>query len=117
MKSKSSLPYEIAGTLLGLVGAFVLVAVYFPVLNSGQARIELHGELPSLGYYILMTPIPVAMLIASWFCNRTAQRLKREAAAERPTSEPGKAEKSVEQVLKWVLLAIVLVVVVGAFFW
>jgi len=104
---KKPLPYEIAAALLALFGAFLLVCVYMPVINPGQTRIETHRELPSIGYYIVMTPIPLVVLLASWFFNRRAQQLKREE--KRSEEKHGK--------LKWILFGIVVLLVLFAFLW
>jgi H+/Cl- antiporter ClcA len=109
---KRPLPYEIAAAILALFGAFVLVGVYMPVLNPGLTRITTHRELPSVGYYILLTPIPVSILVASWFLNRKAQAMRR--GHEGPPRVP---ESALERRLKWVVAAVVLVLVAIAFLW
>jgi uncharacterized membrane protein YidH (DUF202 family) len=104
---KKPLPYEIIATVLAIFGAFLLVGVYMPAINPGQTRVEMHQELPSVGYYIVVTPIPLAVLFASWYFNRKAQQLKREG---KPRGEKlGK--------LKWILFAVVVLVVLYAFLW
>jgi hypothetical protein len=75
---RKSLPYEIIAAVSAIVGAGILVAVYFPLLNPGQYRIETHQEMPSVVYYIVATPIPLLILGAAWYCNRKAQRMKRD---------------------------------------
>jgi len=75
---KKSIPYEIAAIITALVGAGILVCVYFPLLNPGMHKVETGHIGEPLGYYILLTPIPLVILIASWRLNRTAQKLKRE---------------------------------------
>jgi uncharacterized membrane protein len=104
---KKPLPYEIAATLLALFGVFLLVGLYMPVLNPGLTRIETHQELPSVGYYIVLTPIPLAVLLASWYFNRKAQQLKGEE--KKPE---GKHKK-----LKWILFGIVVLIVLYTFLW
>jgi len=74
---KKSLLYEIVAAVSAIFGAFLLVGVYMPVLNPVQTKLETHQELPSLVYYFVMTPIPLAVLSAAWYFNRKAQRLKR----------------------------------------
>ena len=78
-----------------------------PVLNPGLTRIETHQELPSVGYYIVLTPIPLAVLLASWYFNRKAQQLKGEE--KKPE---GKHKK-----LKWILFGIVVLIVLYTFLW
>ena len=75
---RKSLPYEILATISAIVGAFLLIGLYMPLINPGLTKVETHRELPSVGYYILLTPIPLAVLSASWYFNRKAQRLKRD---------------------------------------
>jgi hypothetical protein len=75
---RKSLPYEIIAAVSAMLGALILVSVYYPVLNPIQYEIDSHEDLPSVGYYIIMTPIPLAILWVSWKLNRKAQQLKRE---------------------------------------
>jgi uncharacterized membrane protein len=104
---KKPLLHEIIAALLAIFGAFLLVGVYMPVINPGQTRIETHQELPSVGYYIIMTPIPLAVLLASWYFNRKAQLLKR--GEKRPEEKHRK--------LKWILFGIVVLLILYAFLW
>jgi hypothetical protein len=80
---KKPLPYQIIATLLALFGVFLLVGIYMPVINPEQTRIETPQELPSVGYYIVLTPIPLAILLASWYFNRKAQQLRGEKAGRK----------------------------------
>lgn len=75
---RKSLPYEIIAAVSAMLGALVLVSVYYPVLNPIQYKIDSHEDLPSVGHYIIMTPIPLAILWVSWKLNRKAQQLKQE---------------------------------------
>jgi hypothetical protein len=109
---KKPLPYEIAAALLGIFGAFLLVAAYFPLLNPVQTRIETHRDLPSIGYYIVVTPIPLLILVASWLFNKKARALKQDAG------QPARAPEPVWQKrLKWVLGAALIILVLIAFLW
>jgi len=76
---QKSFPYEIVAVVLALLGAFLLVAVYYPVINPGQFKLDSHQEDAPLSRYILGTPISLLILSASWYFNRKAQRLKRES--------------------------------------
>ncbi len=109
---KRPLPYEVAAAILALFGAFVMVGVYMPVLNPGMTRITTHHKLPSVGYYIIMTPIPASILVASWFLNRKARAIRR--ACEESPRVP---ESALERRLKWVIAAVVVVLVAIAFLW
>lgn len=40
-----------------------------PLINPEQSELEIRQELPAAGYYIVMTPIPVAILSAAWYFN------------------------------------------------
>jgi hypothetical protein len=104
---KKSLPYEIIAALLGLFGAFLLVIVYMPLINPGQTKIETHHGLPSAGYYIMMTPIPLAVLLASWYFNRKAQQRKRDE----------KQQERKHRTLKWILFGFVVLMVLMGFLW
>ena len=75
---RKSLPYEILAAISAIVGAFILVAVYYPLLNPVQFKIDSHQESPSVWHYIFATPIPLLILAASWYFNRKAQRMKRD---------------------------------------
>jgi hypothetical protein len=75
---RKSLSYEIIAAVSAMLGVLILVAVYYPLLNPIQYRIDSHEDPPSVGYYMVMTPIPLAVLWASWKFNRKAQQLKRE---------------------------------------
>lgn len=74
---KKSLPYEIAAAVMALVGAGILVAVYFPLLNPGQYKIETGHVGEPISHYALLTPIPVVILVVSWRLNRKSQALKQ----------------------------------------
>jgi hypothetical protein len=109
---KNPLPYEILAAILALVGAFIFVGVYMPVLNPGLTRIATHRALPSFGYYIFMTPIPVSILVGSWLFNKKARTMRVE------NKEPPRAPESpCERRLKWIFAAVVIVLVVIAFLW
>lgn len=73
-----------------MLGALILVAVYYPLLNPIQYEIDSHKDLPSVGYYIIMTPISLAILWASWKLNRKAQQLKREEKEPDEDNEKGR---------------------------
>jgi H+/Cl- antiporter ClcA len=75
---RKSLPYEFVAAVLALVGAFALVALYMPVINPGLTKVETHQDGPPVSFYILFTPIPLLILLASWYFNRKAQRLKKD---------------------------------------
>jgi len=109
---KKPLLYEIAAAMLAIFGAFLLVGAYMPLLNPAQTRIETHRELPSVGYYIVVTPIPLLILIASWHFNKKARVLRQES--EQPAYV---SELAWERRLKWILGAVVIVLVLIAFLW
>jgi hypothetical protein len=75
---KKSLPYEIIAAVLAMIGAFILVTVYYPPLNPVQFKIDSHQSTPPVSHFIFVTPIPLLILSASWYFNCKAQRLKRE---------------------------------------
>jgi glycerol uptake facilitator-like aquaporin len=75
---RKSLPYEIIAAASAMLGALILVWVYYPILNPIQYSIDSHQDLPSISYYIVMTPIPLAILWASSHFNKKAQQLKQD---------------------------------------
>ena len=85
---RKSLPYEIVAAVSAIVGAFLLVGLYMPIINPVQTRIETHQESPPVSFYILFTPIPLLILSASWYCNRKAQRLKRDEKDAKHDQKP-----------------------------
>jgi hypothetical protein len=72
---KKSLIYEISAAAAATLGAILLAAVYLPVLNPGMLWFE--GQRYTLSYYIIATPIPIFILVASWYFNRKSQQLKK----------------------------------------
>jgi hypothetical protein len=80
---RKSLPYEIIAAVSAMLGALILVSVYYPVLNPIQYEIDSHKDLPSVGYYIIMTPIPLAILWVSWKLNRKAQQLSERRSSRK----------------------------------
>jgi len=83
---RKSLPYEIIAAVSAVVGAFILVAIYYPLLNPVQFKIDSHQESPSVWYYIFATPFPLVILAASWYFNRKAQRMKRDEHDHKPSA-------------------------------
>jgi hypothetical protein len=75
---KKFVPYEIVAAIMMMFGAVLLVAVYFPVINPEQYRLESHQETASLSRYIVGTPISFLILGGAWYFNRKARRLKRD---------------------------------------
>jgi len=108
---KKSRPYEIAATISGLVGAFALVGVYMPLLNPGLTKLETHHELPPFGYYLFATPIPLLLLFASLHFNKKARALSQQSSPQRVPDLPWQVR------LKWIVFAIVILVVLYAFLW
>lgn len=104
--------YETVAATLALVGAFVLVGVYVPILNPGLTKLALRMELPSLGYYIVATPIPVFLLLAAWHFNKKARAIKEQSEQSPRVPEPAWQKR-----LKWILCAIVIVLVLFTFLW
>lgn len=103
---KKSSPYEAVAAVLAILGAFILIGVYMPLINPGFTRVETRHGPPSLGYYLVTTPIPLTILAASWYFNRKARELK----PKEKTEENGKK-------LKWILFAFVVLIVLYAFLW
>ena len=109
---KKSLPYEVAAVVSALLGAFLLVGVYMPLLNPGLIKIETHNELPSLGFYIVTTPIPLFFLLASWHFNKKARTIKQQSEQSQRVQQTVRHRR-----LKWILGAIVILLVLIAFLW
>lgn len=109
---KKSLPYEIAAVVSGILGAFILVGVYMPLINPGLTRIHTNEDAPSLSYYIFTTPIPLLILIASWRFNKKAVAIQQESGRSAPVPETvGEAK------LKWIVGAIVTLGTLTTFLW
>jgi hypothetical protein len=75
---KKSVLYEILAITLMMVGAVLLVTVYYPNINPVQYRIDNHNEPASLGRYIIGTPISLLILSGSLYFNGLARKLKRD---------------------------------------
>ncbi|MCB9913455.1 MAG: hypothetical protein H7A46_21475 [Verrucomicrobiales bacterium] len=72
-----SVPYEVVAVTFMIIGAFLLVATYYPVLNPIQYRIGSHQETAPLSRYLFGTPLSLLILVAAFYFNRRAKRLKR----------------------------------------
>jgi len=86
---KRSLPYEIAAAITAVMGAFLLVFLYYPVINPGQYILDTGNKGEPFGYYLILTPIPLMILVAAWRLNRKAQSLK----IEERNADDGKGRK------------------------
>jgi glycerol uptake facilitator-like aquaporin len=75
---KKSIPYEIVAAVSAMLGAVLLVFVYYPVINPIRYRIDSHHETAPLSRYILGTPVSLLILSGAWYFNRKAQRRKRD---------------------------------------
>jgi hypothetical protein len=75
---KKNVPYEAIAAIMMIFGAFLIVAVYFPVINPGQYRLESHQETAPLSRYIIGTPISLLILGGAWHFNRKARRMKQD---------------------------------------
>lgn len=73
---KKYLQYEIVAAILMMFGAVLLVAVYFPLINPIQYRLDSHQEAAPLSRYILGTPVALLILWSAWHFNRKARGLK-----------------------------------------
>ena len=69
-----------------MVGAFILVAAYIPILNPGMFKVETGRVGEPLGYYLVVTPFPVVILVASWLLNRKAQGIKHQEKSGKPSA-------------------------------
>ena len=75
---KTSAKYESIASLLAVIGAVALVGVYYPIINQEQFSIDFHRDDMPLSWYILGTPLSLAILFAAWHFNSRATRQKRE---------------------------------------
>ena len=75
---KKTVSYEIVAAIMMMLGAVLLVAVYYPVINPIQYRIDSHQDTAPLSRYIFGTPISLLILWGAWHFNRMARRLKRD---------------------------------------
>ncbi len=83
-----------------------------PLINPEQTRLETHGQRFPLGYYLIATPIPLALLGVAWSLNSKARALKRSAESIVGSSVPPWQKR-----LKWILSAVVIALVLYAFLW
>ena len=90
---KKSVPYEIIAAASGMCGAVLLVAVYYPVINPVQFRIDNHQASAPLSSYIFGTIPSLLVLSGAWYFNRKAQSLKQQAETAKHEKNPYK-EKS-----------------------
>ena len=75
---KKSVPYEIIAATLMMLGAVLLVWVYYPNINPIQYRIDSHQERPPMSRYVCGTPVSLLILVGAWYFNRKARRFKRD---------------------------------------
>ena len=86
------LAYEIAAMTLAMVGAFILISALMPLINPGHMEVATHGAHFTLVYYLVATPIPLAILVAAWRLNCKAQALRRTAEKSSPASQTKQGE-------------------------
>ena len=68
--------YEAGAAVFAIVGAFLLVVVFFPILNPGFAAVR--GFNDSMREMLVMSVVPLLLLFLAWKLNKKAQRLKRD---------------------------------------
>ena len=73
---------EACGAALMTIGAFVLVATYFPLLNPTQYRLNSDGSESLVLRYVIGTAISLATLACSWKCNRHAKRARLQDGSQ-----------------------------------
>ena len=73
---------EACGAALMTLGAVVLVATYFPLLNPTQYKLNSNGSESLALRYVVGTAISLATLACSWKCNRHAKRSGAEGKRE-----------------------------------
>ena len=78
---KKSVRFEILAATSMMVGAVLLVFVFYPNINPIQYRIDNHQQAAPMSRYILGTPISFLILAGAWYFNRKAQKLKRDEKA------------------------------------
>ena len=75
---KKSVPYEIVAATMMMLGAVLLVFVYYPNINPVQYRFDSHQESAPMSRYIIGTPVSLLVLLVAWYFNRKARKLKRD---------------------------------------
>jgi ABC-type nickel/cobalt efflux system permease component RcnA len=85
---KKSGPYEFVAAVLAVLGALLLVAVYFPVLNPAQWSIDSQQEGAPLSRYLLGTTASMLVLSGAWYFNRKAAKLRREEQNAKLKQQP-----------------------------
>jgi H+/Cl- antiporter ClcA len=74
---RKSVPFEIIAATLLMLGAVLLVVVWFPVINPGKYEMLSHQASAPLARYLVGTPVALLMLAGAWHFNRKARRLKQ----------------------------------------
>jgi len=75
---KTTRTYDSAAVLLTAFGVLFLVGVYLPLLNPDTYEVSFHQQnLPSIGHYIVGTPIAMLILAIGWHFKRRSDRLKK----------------------------------------
>jgi hypothetical protein len=74
---KASL-YSILGVTLALSGVIALGFVYYPILNPVQFSLTPGPEISPTIRYLIGTPAALLVLLAGWYFNVKAMRLKRD---------------------------------------
>ncbi|MDB6067987.1 MAG: hypothetical protein JWR26_4195 [Pedosphaera sp.] len=85
---KKSIPYEIIAAVSAMLGAVLLVFVYYPIINPIQFGIDNHQGTAPLARYILGTPVSLLILSGGWYFNRKAQKLKRDEIDSQQGQKP-----------------------------
>jgi len=71
---RRSIIYEAGAAIFAIVGAFLLVFVFFPLLNPGAAAVR--GINASLRDSLVLSVVSILLLILAWKLNKKAQQLK-----------------------------------------
>jgi hypothetical protein len=83
MKTKR-ITFEATGVILGLLGAFSLVASLLPLINPGLAKVH-HGEESFLSISSLLFLVAALLIIGlSLLCSQIARKLKELESATIP---------------------------------
>ncbi len=80
--------YSIFAATLALSGVIALGFVYYPLLNPVQFSLTPGPEISPTLRYLIGTPTALLVLLAGWYFNVKAMRLKRDKREAEPPVGP-----------------------------
>jgi lysylphosphatidylglycerol synthetase-like protein (DUF2156 family) len=81
---KKSAIYEATAATLMVVGAILLVFVFYPHINPVQYRFDSGQESAPINHYIVGVPVSLLFLAGAIYFNRKARKIRRGKEHEQP---------------------------------